>query len=203
MYVTSLILANITDGGEFMGFKGKPVIMYDYEGLFLKYYSSVKNASISEKINKDYIYTSISRKIGANGKRFFYYKEGFSYKITPYNPCKPVYQYKRTGKFIKKWRSVEEAATELNIDRGSIRKNIYGQHEHAGNFIWSHIEISFKKEIFEIGQYDLQNNFIRSFENAGKAQTATNIYNASILLCCKNKMKSAGNFIWKFKKVEE
>lgn len=52
-----------------------------------------------------------------------------------------------------------------------------------------------------INQYDLNNNFIKSFNNIISASTYNNICRNGISKCCNNKQKTAGGFIWKMESI--
>lgn len=49
-----------------------------------------------------------------------------------------------------------------------------------------------------IEQYDLEGNYIRTFEYIRDAGKSLNIDESSIAKCCRGKRKSAGNYIWKY-----
>ena len=49
-----------------------------------------------------------------------------------------------------------------------------------------------------INQYDLNNNFIKTFDSITNAAKETNNNRESIGKCCNNKNKTAGGFIWRF-----
>lgn len=53
------------------------------------------------------------------------------------------------------------------------------------------------KKVF---QYNLDNNFIKEWENAKQASKKLNINYASINNCCRGKQNTAGKFIWKYGK---
>lgn len=48
-------------------------------------------------------------------------------------------------------------------------------------------------------QYDLNNNFIEEWESTKIAGTTLNIHASNINACLKNKTKTSGKFIWKYK----
>ena len=55
-----------------------------------------------------------------------------------YSQSIPIIQYSKDGVFIKVWKSMREAARELNIQQGHIGrccKNLYG-FKTAGGYIW-------------------------------------------------------------------
>lgn len=49
-----------------------------------------------------------------------------------------------------------------------------------------------------VGQFTLDNKFIKCYETTGFASKETGIKQSSISLCCNKKYKSAGGFIWKY-----
>jgi hypothetical protein len=49
-----------------------------------------------------------------------------------------------------------------------------------------------------IEQYDLEDNFIKSFEKISFAETELGINNANISSCLKGRLKTAGGYKWKF-----
>jgi group I intron endonuclease len=63
--------------------------------------------------------------------------------------------------------------------------------KHIGN-----IKKSLNKSII---QYDLKGNMIKEYESATMAMKITGIKNDNICCCLKEKSKSAGGFVWKYK----
>ena len=49
-------------------------------------------------------------------------------------------------------------------------------------------------------QYDLKNNFIAEYESVSQAAIVNSLGFSSISHCARGEMKTAYNFIWKFKK---
>jgi group I intron endonuclease len=50
--------------------------------------------------------------------------------------CKPIIQYDKEGKIIKKFISTKEASLELNIAQGAICQALNGRSKTCGGFIW-------------------------------------------------------------------
>ena len=50
-----------------------------------------------------------------------------------------------------------------------------------------------------IKQYDKSNNFIKTWESAIDIQNQIGINQGSIIACCRNKLKTAGGYIWRYK----
>lgn len=49
-----------------------------------------------------------------------------------------------------------------------------------------------------VNQYDLQDNFIKTWESITEVSNALNINYVSILNCCKGKSQKSHNYIWKY-----
>lgn len=49
-------------------------------------------------------------------------------------------------------------------------------------------------------QFDKSGNFIREWDGASEVEKEMNISNANISKCCMGKRKTAGGYIWRFKK---
>ena len=56
------------------------------------------------------------------------------------------------------------------------------------------------KNVIAIDQYSLDKNLIQSFYSVQEAYRQTGIATSSISKCCKGKLKTAGKYIWKYKK---
>ena len=52
-------------------------------------------------------------------------------------------------------------------------------------------------------QYDKQMNLITEYDSAKTAAQKTNIKRTNISACCKSQRKTAGGYIWKFKKEKD
>jgi group I intron endonuclease len=50
--------------------------------------------------------------------------------------CKPIIQYDKEGKVIKKFISTKEASLESNITQGAISQSLRGRSKTCGGFIW-------------------------------------------------------------------
>jgi hypothetical protein len=67
---------------------------------------------------------------------------------------------------------------------------------HYGN----HIENVRLRHLKKINQYDLQGNFIKQWNSIIEAGNTLRIDTSSISKVCKNKRKTAGNYIWKYER---
>ena len=60
-----------------------------------------------------------------------------------------------------------------------------------------------KSNKISINQYDKSNNFIKQWTSAIDIQNEIGINQGSIIKCCRNKLKTAGGFIWKYEDIRE
>jgi len=51
-------------------------------------------------------------------------------------------------------------------------------------------------------QYTLDNKYVKEYISSREAERQTKIYHGSITKCCKHKLKSAGGYIWRYKKED-
>lgn len=58
-----------------------------------------------------------------------------------------------------------------------------------------------KAKFIPIIQYTLDNEFVKEWDSAKSASEELNVYATSITACCKNKLKSAYGFIWRYKET--
>ncbi len=49
---------------------------------------------------------------------------------------KPVLQYDKNGNFLREWDSIQQASSNLKINRSDIGSVCNGRHKKAGGFIW-------------------------------------------------------------------
>jgi hypothetical protein len=125
---------------------------------------------------------------------------------------KPVLQYDLQGNFIKEWKSASEAAVYFKKHPAAITECCRGHRNYIYGFIWRYKnnpieqEIKFvpkksKKETLPpyynpVNQYDLQGNFIKTWNNSREASLALNLKPGAISNCINGKYKSSGGFKW-------
>ena len=74
------------------------------------------------------------------------------------------------------------------------KKNVYSE---------STIESMIGKKRIKVNQYDLENNFIKTWDSAREAEKHTNANHSGIIRCCKGLRKTSGNYKWEFYKKEQ
>lgn len=142
----------------------KPVLQYNLDGVFLKRYGSVKEASQITGVSRSSIENS-GRGYCKTGSGFIwkYECDGFNEKIDPIvnetsgrkkgsvswnkgmkypigchgNP-KKIYQYSLTGEFLSEWDCISIIADKLKINRSSIENCALNKSKSSGGFIWKY-----------------------------------------------------------------
>jgi len=154
---------------------------------------------------------------GPRGSR----NESFSKSIS-----KPILQYNLEGNFIKEWKNSTEIKNVGKFNTTSIYSCCNGKQHKAYNYIWRYknnndLDITltprkirnydFPESIIKnrkknkirkkiILQYDLEGNFIKEWSSLTEAAESVGRTEPTyISMCCRNKVKQAYNYIWKFK----
>lgn len=124
-----------------------------------------------------------------------------------------IAQYSLDGKLIATYDSIVNAARILNIHRSSIENALNNKSCQCQGYLWKYqddnsnimdkvIRNNNKKNYAKIpiNQYDLNGNFLQTFDSAASAAIAINKPNgsSSITKACKGKLKTAYKFIWAY-----
>jgi hypothetical protein len=122
---------------------------------------------------------------------------------------KPVLQYTLQGEFIKEWLNATQASLSLNKHTAAITECCRGFRKSIYGFIWRHkdnpisespkytpkkIKNKYPPYYYPIDQYDIQGNFIKTWNNTKIAGNELNIKSSSISNCISNKSKHAGGY---------
>jgi hypothetical protein len=129
--------------------------------------------------------------------------------------CKRVNQYDLNGNYIKTWQSASSIEQELGIKSNNITMvcKKYENRKSAGGFMWRYSDdedlikvkpIYINKSYIgkPVDQFDLQNNYIKTWPSCTIASKELNIAGTRITAVCRGKKyrKTAGGFIWKYSK---
>lgn len=121
---------------------------------------------------------------------------------------KPVLQYDLDGNFITQFCSASEAARQTGIDNSSICSCCNQQITHTKHFQWKYADD--EREIIPIEaiinerpvyQYTLSGKLIATYSSLQEASDITNIHKPTLCNACKGKYKTAGGFVWSYKKI--
>lgn len=119
---------------------------------------------------------------------------------------KPVLQYDLNGRFIKKWDCQSDVARAFNVS--AITYCIDNPNKTFKGYMWRSFNGTIEPIIspcksrlipYKVEQYDLQGNYIKTWDSANIAAKELDIPNKGIRDCCYNRQKSCGGFIWKRK----
>lgn len=125
----------------------------------------------------------------------------------------PVEQYTLDGTLIKKYNSINEAAQAIGVHRSSIEDAASGKSFNCQGYLWKYQDD--EQDIIErvkrnnnkkdyakiaVNQYDLQGNFIATYNSAAEAAIAVGKpgNGSSITKACKGKLKSAYKYRWAY-----
>jgi hypothetical protein len=178
------------------------ILQYSLDGNFIKEWESIKEAHNVLNIN----FHSIC-KVAFDSKHqlggFLWRYKTYKYPLTiePYKKSlnnKSIISFDANLNVVKKYKSLDEACKEFNLDKASlsvaIKKNYY-----FANLLWL-FEKDYNKgkkpnipkrkhEKKEVNCYDEFGNFIKSYESMHFASLNTNIPMKTISSHCINKVK--------------
>lgn len=147
----------------------------------------------------------ILKKANTGRKRTEEWKKDISKKLSV-----SIIQYDLQMNLIKEWNSIREAAYELGFYESGINACVNGKQKISKGFIWRKKEnpidyIQKPKKVymgkpFQVNQYTLEGLLIKTWISISEASKQTKTSKSSIIRCCKNKQKTANNFIWKYLK---
>lgn len=119
-----------------------------------------------------------------------------------------IAQYNIDGNLIATYYSPGNAERTTGVSKSTIKDCVKGKLFTAGGFVWKkvttpcpqHIKVSLPRNHSKIvEQYDIDLNYIASYESGHIAATRTGLKHENILACCRGVCKSCGGFIWVFK----
>lgn len=115
---------------------------------------------------------------------------------------KKVKQYDLNGNFIKEYNSIIEAARQCNVSDTGISNCCAKRRKQCGGFLWSYededIIKPYKLKGKKVNQYDLQGNYIQSFDSIKLAALSINCTLQLVSMCCRKEIKSAGKYQWRY-----
>lgn len=198
---------NLTWGGQ-----GTTVI--DSKPILDLWNQGYTTTEISEKLNHSQITISAHLKMEGIAPVEIL-NRGYK-KISEKNK-KKVYQYTLQGEFVKEWPSIKDAAESLNTESTNLvayLKNLYSSsrgRRSCGNYLWTEDPNDLEKALNKyndnlfkknrcVGQFDLNNNLIATFNSAEEAGRILGIWPSQIRNVCNNKpkYKTAKGYIWKY-----
>lgn len=206
--------------------KSKPVYQYDIDGNFIREFQTIKDAEKyigGIQIHTDTKYKSYGGylwrnfkvdKIDLGGKR--QNPKPKVIKESKPKPVKKVYQYSIYGEYIQSFNSCTEAAEYLQKNSpNEIGKACNGYRKQTYGYQWRYEKFDKIESIAEdkslrfvhskeVHQYDIDGNYIQSFDNSEEAAKALNMKTSrSIRKVCDGKLRQTHGFQWRHEKYDK
>lgn len=117
-----------------------------------------------------------------------------------------VYQFTLDGIFVKKWNSIKNASLHVSNGKGAyyLQSALSGECHQACGYLWSYTKESPEKYIGKsycksVKQYDMNFNYIQTFNSITDACRAIGIKNIqSITNCCRGIVNQAYGYMWRY-----
>ena len=183
-------------------------INYSYNGILNYKY-------IQERMNSGTTVTDISKELDVPYHLIFdaIYNKKITYPENYiYGYYAPVIQLDINGNFIASYNTIKEAAKNVDNKPGNIASCLYHNSHYSKGFFWFYKNdyesgnysipklTPHNKEYYDIPvkQYDLQNNYIKTFNTINDAAKESGLICSVILEVMNGKRKSRGGYIWKY-----
>lgn len=114
---------------------------------------------------------------------------------------KSVYQYcSETGKQLRKYNSLEEAASAVDSTKSNISSACLGHSRTAKNFFWSYLDQdeykTTDKRFKRVMQISQEGDLIQKFKSIAEASRQTGIGKSGIARTVRGEQSQAGGFLW-------
>lgn len=206
-----------------MAYNGTPIIIFDKSGKLLSEFLSMKETARYYPISLTALKNNKDGKI--IGDYIFFHKKYFSndklQQIISDIDTRKVVQLSINGDFVKCFNTIKEASKETGVAYSQILWccKHKPKHKTAGGYIWLYndeyiqncVKTSTKWKINrcealrkEVHQFDINGNYINSYESVTSASVVTHISKNTISENCNEKRNvlSAGGYIWSYSKNE-
>lgn len=193
----------------------KPVLQFNQKGILVKKWesiNSVKNINLKpsliskcckEKVYLAYNYIWIYEN-EYNSMTDIQFKNNIEYRIKMnIISNKSVKMYNINGEYIKTFKSIKEGSEYIHSDTSKISNCCSGKIKTVKGYVWRYENDNINKYDFThnttskiILQYDKEMNFIKEWESQASIKKELNL---NIQKALKNKVKTAGGYIWRYK----
>lgn len=117
---------------------------------------------------------------------------------------KTIYQYSLDGNYLKSYNDLSSAALSINTSKQRISKACLSKSNLFDNYYWSYKyvepfvpETDLRRKI--VLQYDMEDNYLNTFESVSKASKFTGLSKTCISRCCRGERHYSGGYKWRFK----
>ena len=186
--------------------KGNYIKQYTIEGIFVKEYDCITEASLQTGISFAMISANLKGIYQiAGGFLWAYTKNKCPTYVKPYNSKKEVMQYSLEGTFIKEWGCTTDIVNELGISRKRVQNVCTGVQLTGAGFIWAYkgnkptpyIDPKIAK-MKKIIQYSIDGGFIKKWNNAKEVSQSMGITIGGVWGACSANFKSLLGFLWAY-----
>ena len=189
-------LVNLSPGGHVWK-DAAPVYEYTLDGKFVKEWASSKEAAVALGV----FYTNIYQNKRCKQSMFRSYKSdeisSYSINIPAYKNyvCKKVFQFTKTGEFVKEHKSVTKASESVNAHIKTVSLVLTGKNNNGAGYIWSYNKSCTIPKL--IIQKNLQGDVIGKYTSLIDVKNKLNITSHhSVWNALKNKQKTAYGSYW-------
>tara|TARA_B110000114_G_scaffold184318_1_gene227717 strand:+ start:1340 stop:2671 length:1332 start_codon:yes stop_codon:yes gene_type:complete len=124
---------------------------------------------------------------------------------------KKINQYKLDGTFLRTWDAIIIASDELNLSYKTIQNCAKGLKPSCGGYMWKdynefkgcqNIKNFVDNSKKTVNQYNLEGEFIKTWNSISEAASTLNLNKSSIGKCCRKEASTLqiGGFIWRYLK---
>lgn len=181
----------------------KTIYQYSIDGEFVKEWKS----AITIERELGYSSTCIGACCLGRRKQAYGYiwKHDYAEKVESITiglECNPIHQYSLDGKFIRSWKSGKQIEKELGFYSTNIYLCCNGGQISAYGFLWSYDKKDYIEglEQLEFSQYDLDGNYIKTFNSVLKASEELGHTHLPIHAVCRGEYRQAGGYLWSYEK---
>ena len=185
----------------------KGVCQYDFDGNLLNTFYRPKDAekyfkSLNINIDDANISACMYGKVkSAAGYIWRFRFDDFNKYPLP-KVIKKVNQYTLNGEYIATYDNCVDAENHTNVDASCINLCCLKKHQYAGGFLWCYdgdnINTNIKIKKHAVKQYDLQKNYIATYQSIKEAAMAVHTSRSGIGAVCNNRNKTASGYIWRY-----
>lgn len=192
---------NVALGGQYIKKISEPVYQFTLDGQLLKKYDSAKKAKEETGIWDSTIRHSATEKVARNGflwswndtinPKEYYIKQYLHYFV-----------YDTNGNFVKEFDKARDCLEFLEYDlknNAALNRAVNGKYKLNGYFVTTEkldkINVQITKNNGKLNQYDLDGNYIQSFDTAREAKEKLGLKLANLSAAIKLK-KQCNGFRW-------
>jgi hypothetical protein len=201
----------------------KEVLQFDLYGNYLKKFPSLNDAAASVNAKPSSISQCLNKRSDTSaGFQWFYrtdplFANGIRSVPPAKTPCKEILQFALSGKYLRSFPTITEAAKKTKIYRHWIQDNLKGHRIEAKGFQFRYrrdplFRLGIRDippvtptpkqkhpKAREVAQFDLDGLFIAEYSSINKAAKATGASPKGIADCLKGELESSGGFQWRYR----